>query len=120
MTTDGAPPAIDPAVLETLRQLNEVGQPDVVEEVLGLFTHEAPKRLDAIAAAISGGDARALQRAAHTLKGAAGTIGAAALSTLCRGLEEMGRQQTLDEAAATLAAVRVEFYRVRAEIDQLL
>jgi HPt (histidine-containing phosphotransfer) domain-containing protein len=104
-------PAIDPAVLATLRQLNEDGQPDVVKEVLGLFL---------IDAAVANGDARGLQRAAHTLKGASGTIGALALQRVCRGLEEMARQDALADARSALEEMHREFGRVKDEIDQLL
>src|SRR5262249_50755006 len=40
-------------------------------EVIALFREEAPQRLTALREAIERGDARALQRAAHTLKGEA-------------------------------------------------
>jgi HPt (histidine-containing phosphotransfer) domain-containing protein len=113
-------PAIDPAVLATLRQLNEDGQPDVVKEVLGLFLIDAPARLQAIVAAVANGDARGLQRAAHTLKGASGTIGALALQRVCRGLEEMARQDALADARSALEEMHREFGRVKDEIDQLL
>ena len=113
-------PAIDPAVIDTLRQLNVDGQPDVLEEVFGLFLTDAPARIDAIAAAVDHGDAPGLQRAAHTLKGAAGTIGAIPLQNVCRQLEQMGKQAAFAEAAAGLAALRLEYQRVKAESHQLL
>ena len=120
MTKNPSAPALDPAVLETLRQLNEPGQPDVVREVLGLFRTDAPSRLEAISTAMEAQDAAALQRAAHTLKGAAAAIGATALHGACRALEEAGKQGALDSVAADVATLRHEYERVRDAIDQLL
>jgi HPt (histidine-containing phosphotransfer) domain-containing protein len=114
-------PILDPAVLDTLRQLNQVGEPDVLSEVLGLFIADAPLRLEAISAAVGNGDARALQRAAHTLKGAAGTIGATGLQAACRTLEEVAQQGDL--GGASIEALRHlggEYARVKSAIDVLL
>jgi HPt (histidine-containing phosphotransfer) domain-containing protein len=112
--------ALDPAVLDTLRQLNAEGQPDVLAEVFGVFLADAPARLEAIASAVNSKDAAALQRAAHTLKGAAGTIGAVDLQNACRQLEQMGKQQSFDGAVVALDVLRREYRRVKDEIDQLL
>ena len=117
---DSSPQALDPEVIDRLRQLTEDGQPDVVKEVLGLFLLDAPTRLQAITAAVAARDAAGLQRAAHTLKGAAGTIGATALQAASRELEEMGRAAAFDRAEAGLAAVQRQYLRLKAEIDQLL
>ena len=117
---DDALPALDPAVIEALRQLNEEGHPDVVTEVLGLFLTEAPSRLDAVEAAVRDRDASALRRSAHTLKGASGAIGATALQTACRALEELGKRHALDEAPAAMETMRHEYRRVQDAIDQLL
>ena len=117
---DDVRPALDPAVIETLRQLNEEGHPDVVSEVLGLFLAEAPGRLDAVEAALRDRDASALQRSAHTLKGASGAIGATALQTACRVLEELGKRHALDDAPEAMETVRQEYRRVKDAIDQLL
>lgn len=112
--------ALDPNVLESLRQLNQKGEPDVLSEVLRLFLADTPKRIDAIAEASSRGDATALQRAAHGLKGAAGTIGAVALQAACRALEDLAKGATLGAAVAELDVLRKEYARVKADIEHLL
>ena len=112
--------ALDRDVLATLRQLNEPGEPDVVKEVLALFVADAPRRMEAIVAAVVAHDAAALQRAAHTMKGASGTIGATALQGECRALEEFGKQQNFAAASARLEALEHEYRRVQADIAQLL
>jgi HPt (histidine-containing phosphotransfer) domain-containing protein len=112
--------AIDSRVLDALRALNEEGQPDVVNEVLALFLASAPAQFAAIEAAVETRDAAALQRSAHTLKGASSTIGATALQAVCRRLEEFGKQQQLADADDAMADLRREYDRVREAIGQLL
>lgn len=117
---DDTAPALDPAVLEALRQLTIEGEPDALREVLELFRTEAAARLEAVSAAVAAADAAAVQRAAHAFKGAAGTIGAARLQAACRRLEELGRSGTLTGAAAALEDVRREHAQVADAIAHLL
>jgi two-component system sensor histidine kinase/response regulator len=114
------PPALDAAVLESLRQLNQAGQPDIVREVLTVFLADAPIRVAAIDDAIRAGEGQSLQRAAHALKGASGSIGAVALQTCCRELEEIGKAGALDGAPELGRRIQEEFARVRAEIGEIL
>jgi HPt (histidine-containing phosphotransfer) domain-containing protein len=112
--------ALDPTVLESLRQLTQPGEPDVLADVLGLFLADAPARIEAIATAAMVGDAEALRRSAHTFKGAAGAIGATALQAACRELEETAKRSGLTPGAVNLAPLYREFDRVRAQIVLLL
>ena len=113
-------PAFDPAVLESLRQLNQDGQPDIVREVLTLFAADVTPRVDAIARAAEAGGGEPLRRAAHALKGAAATAGARQLQRLCRELEDMGKSGRVEGFDAALAELRAEQTRVLDEIKQLL
>ena len=60
------------------------------------------------------------QRAAHALKGGAGSIGANALQACCRDLEEIGKAGALDGAPELGRRIHEEFARVRAEIVEIL
>ncbi|MEW6321010.1 MAG: Hpt domain-containing protein [Acidobacteriota bacterium] len=113
-------PALDPAVLDSLRQLNQEGEPDVVTEVLILFRDDVPGRIAQLAAAAAARDETALHRTAHSLKGSAGNVGAHRLHALCRDLEAHAKAGRLDDAAGLVAAVEAEFRRVEAEIPRYL
>jgi HPt (histidine-containing phosphotransfer) domain-containing protein len=113
-------PVLDPAVVESLRRLNQPGEPDVVHEVLTLFIAEAPTRLAAVAAAVEAADTMALQRAAHALKGSAAAIGATALQRICGDLEEMARRGALAGAREGVESMRGAYASLHAEIDHLL
>ena len=56
-------------------------------------------------------------KAAHSLKGSAGTLGARDLAAMCGGLEECARAGRTAEAAPRLADLHKEFDRVRKALD---
>jgi len=114
------PPVLDPAVLESLRQLTPPGEPDVLKEVLQLFLDDVPARVERLRSAWQGGDAVAVQRAAHSLTGSAGNIGATGLLGVCRQLDDVGRAGDLSNAASLVAALDAELARVQSEIKSLI
>ena len=82
------------------------GDEELLKELLAAFLSEYPPLMDQIRDAIAQGDARRLERAAHTLKGAAGTVAASAAFDAAQRLEIMGR--TGDLAGATLVCTELE------------
>lgn len=75
----------------------------MTREVVGLFLADAPARLQAMADAVAAGDAQALAKAAHALKGAAGNVGALALQEAAASLETDAKAGVPPDAAQRLA-----------------
>jgi two-component system sensor histidine kinase/response regulator len=124
MATDGmngdAPTGVDVSSLQALRHLQRPGQPDVVGRIVSRFLEETPQRLSALHAALEQHDPAALERAAHALKGIAGTVGANEMSELAHHLELRGRSGRTEGASAlvqelddSLARARPVFERFR-------
>ncbi|HXG47494.1 MAG TPA: response regulator [Methylomirabilota bacterium] len=85
-------PATDLAVFDATVALNRVeGDVELLKEVAGLFFQDGPTLMQTIRNAIGRGDAKALERAAHTLKGSVGNFGARTAQEMARQLEQMGR-----------------------------
>jgi two-component system sensor histidine kinase/response regulator len=105
--TPGAP--FDSAVA-----LNYVGgDRELLDELLTIFTQDAPTRLEAIRRALAAnGDATELVREAHTLKGSLKVIGAMPAARLAQDLEEMARSGQRDDAGKTAAALEREMDRL--------
>jgi HPt (histidine-containing phosphotransfer) domain-containing protein len=114
------PGALDPEVLDRLRQLSAPGEPDVLAEVLSLFTADVPGRLARLRDALQAADAPAIQRLAHSVKGSAGNIGARALFDISRQLDDAGKAGDLQGAAALVALLEAEYQRVATEIQSML
>ena len=109
-------PALDPAVLDTLRKLTPPGEPDVLTEVLKLFLDEVPLRVERLRNAWAAGNIEEVRRAAHSLKGSAGNIGARRLHAICSKLDDIGKSHELDGVAALVDELAAEFDNVSTEI----
>ena len=113
-------PVLDPLVIESLRQLNVDGEPDVLAEVLQLFLEDVPRRIAKLRAACEAGDAVEVYKAAHSLKGSAGNIGAKPLLAVCRQLDDRGRAGDLTGSEHLVDALDAEFAKVEVAIRGLL
>ena len=110
---------LDPTVIESLRQLTPPGEPDVLTEVLRLFLDDVPPRIDRLRNAWASGNIEEMHRAAHSLKGSAGNIGARRLYEVCRQLDDVTKSGNLTGAAPLIDALGAEFGKVEAEIRRL-
>jgi len=103
-------PTLDPGVLEGLATLQDPDEPDIVKTLIDLFLVEGRERMDTIQQATASGDAQARVRAAHSLKGSAGAIGAFQLQQLCADIEH--GKGNVEEASA-------EFTRAAAALREI-
>ncbi|MGZ8695384.1 MAG: response regulator, partial [Gaiellaceae bacterium] len=108
-----ATPALDPAVLDQLREtLGDATTADIVET----FLAEGPALVATMRRSVEEGDAARLRLAAHTLKSNAATFGGAALAALCQELERIGEAGVVDGAADLISRAEAEHERVRSEL----
>ena len=114
------PDVLDASVIESLRQLTPPGDPDVLTEVLQIFRQESPRRLERLRIAWAAGNIEEMCRAAHSLKGSAGNLGARRLFSVCAQLDDAGRAGDLAKCAPLVDALGTEFTKVELEIGRLL
>lgn len=112
--------ALDPDVIENLRQLTPPGEPDVLAEILNLFLEEVPKKILALQTALSDGDAHEVGRAAHSLKGSSGNIGADSLFDVSRRIDDLAKAGDLAGVGPLIPTLTSEYHLVELEIKQLL
>ena len=111
-------PVLDPAVIDTLRQLTPPGEPDVLAEVLTMFMDEVPPRIERLRNAWAEGNIKEVHRAAHSLKGSAGNVGARRLYEVCKELDS--GDSSAPASAELVDKLGAEYRSVEAEIHQLL
>ncbi len=104
---------LDPAVVDSLRQLTPPGEPDVLSEVLRLFLDEVPRRVERLKAAWQERNAVELQRAAHSLKGSSGNIGARHMYEICKQLDERGKAGDFNGARHLMDSLDEEYAESR-------
>ena len=109
--------AIDRTILASLRELQDVGDPDIIAEVGGLFVEHSPEKIRAILQAVENNDAKGLQVAAHSLKSSSAYVGAMRLSDMSKELEMMGRSNVMDGAKEKAERLSAEYTRVRTALD---
>ena len=99
--------------MATLRELQEEGEPDILEELIGLFLEDAPGQMAALGEAVKAGNARSVERIAHTLKGSSGNMGATRMAAICSELEDIGVSGDFSKAPDLLKRLKVESEHVR-------
>jgi CheY-like chemotaxis protein/HPt (histidine-containing phosphotransfer) domain-containing protein len=104
---------IDWSVLDGLRELQEEGEPDFVQETIDLYLSNAPTLIEDIHQAVAQGQADGLRHAAHTLKGNSNSLGAIQMGALSLELEKIGRSGTVEGADGLIIQLDREFERVR-------
>jgi signal transduction histidine kinase/HPt (histidine-containing phosphotransfer) domain-containing protein/ActR/RegA family two-component response regulator len=105
------------AVLDEQELLARVGgDAGLVNEVLQLFAEDAPSRLLEIEEAFAANDLTRLRRAAHAIKGAAGTIGAQALAMAALAVEQAAASDDEAGTARTAALLRAAYGELMATL----
>jgi two-component system sensor histidine kinase/response regulator len=99
-------PHVEPAFWDKAEALGRIdGDEELLQEMCQIFLESSPKLLRNLQLAVAAGDADAVMRAAHSLKGEAGYLQASGTSNAARKLEEMARNKDLAQAGETLAVL---------------
>jgi two-component system sensor histidine kinase/response regulator len=102
------PDPIDATVFAALVDMTG-GEMDFVDELVDTYLDDGRKQVDLMLAAVAGDDSATLGRAAHSLKSGSLNVGAVALGSLCRALEEGARSGPVPDAAERVAAIATGF-----------
>jgi signal transduction histidine kinase/DNA-binding response OmpR family regulator len=94
---------LDPAVLESLRDLAGDAQSNLLRDLHALFVRDTPARLQELGEAHAADDADSVAFAAHALKGSAANVGATRLTAVCQQIEDTARAGDLDGVDALIA-----------------
>jgi HPt (histidine-containing phosphotransfer) domain-containing protein len=89
---------------------------DLFHTLAELFVEQAPLDMAATQAALDAGDAAALTRAAHRMKGAIMQFSAPRVFEATKELESLGKAGTLDRAATVCAQVDRELQQLLAAL----
>ena len=101
---------LDYKVLDSLRQLQREGRPDIVQQVINLFFNDAEDLLRDLTEGAENKDTELLHQASHALKSVSANVGAIILSSRCGELEVMARAGTVAGAGGMVSAI-IEAYR---------
>jgi HPt (histidine-containing phosphotransfer) domain-containing protein len=108
---------LDRGIIANLRDLQDEDEPDLLEEIAGVFLTGAVSRLEALNEAVREDDAPSVEREAHALKGSSVNMGALLMARICDRLEHAGRSGDLTPAPELLHQLEEEFERVRPALE---
>lgn len=120
MSDSAGPMALDRAVLANLLAVAAGEDVSLLEELVGIFLADSTTYIAALREAADAGDRDRLKKAAHTLGGSSGTIGARGMADVCRQLEVLAGPTAPGGVAALIDRLEQEFGRVRGELETLL
>jgi HPt (histidine-containing phosphotransfer) domain-containing protein len=92
----------DPFDPDVLAGLRELGNANLLAELVELFVDDAQSRIPARRDAFEKDDAEAVERIAHTLKGSCGNMGALRMAEICENLQEVGHSGDLSRASVLI------------------
>ncbi len=107
------------AVWQVLQQHTDEDR-QLSETLIETFLRAYPGELEAIGSAIRSADPKRLEVVAHSLKGAAATLGLEGVAETAQRLETMGSSGRLDGAGVALATLTGELVQLRAQLGALL
>ena len=104
--------------VECLREQFD-GDKELLDEVVAIFAEDCPDRLQEASRAIAAKDSEALRRAAHSLKGAAGTLAAVEVKDLAGRIEELSKTNDFETSAQLISLLEKKVQRLFAALESI-
>ncbi|MGB3092405.1 MAG: Hpt domain-containing protein, partial [Candidatus Zixiibacteriota bacterium] len=96
------------------------GDKEFLTNMLQEFLDSASGQLETLKKAVEREDAELIEREAHSIKGAAGNLGATGIADVSLKLELLGRKANLSGASEVIAKLKTEFKRLEEYVHQSL
>jgi CheY-like chemotaxis protein len=106
------------AAEQAIRELCDALEPDGVIEMAESFLVDVPVMIEALRDTSAKGELKELERAAHSLKGAAGIFNWQALGTRAKAVEDAAAAGDLEGATAQIKEVEEEFKLAHAALER--
>ena len=106
---------------DRVRELQDLAcdDPGLLDELIDLFLTSTPQLIDQMRRATEDEDGPALRRAAHTLKGSSGQIGALRMQDICATIETLASTGSLVGVEPLLSELSLAFTRSVGELRSL-
>lgn len=106
------------AVLDPEELLEHVqGDRELLAEIIRIFRTEIVSLLQTLREAVEKGDASAISRASHTLKGSVGNFGSGPAYQIAKKMDEFARTGETAATGALLPALEAEIERLQVALE---
>lgn len=113
-------PRIDPTVISDLIDLGPETGRELVQELVDLFSREAPARLAVMRESLAAQDRGAIARSAHAIRGSAGNLGAIRVGRLSTEIEQAATHGDLRTISPLLEQLSHELDYVQRSLTERL
>ncbi len=96
------------------------GNEELAMRIIRSFLTDIPDKIDALEHAIETQDIESVERKAHYIKGAAGTVGGNKMQEAAREIEQMASEHETDDLGSRKHNIRNEFSDLRRVLDDYL
>ncbi len=114
------PSVLNQEVIDELLALTQDGDPDLLVDLVTMFLEDAPNKVQSIVRGLESGDLGAVERAAHSLKGSSGNLGAIAVQHLCESIQNASRSGHRDQLPTLVHQLVPDFAAAQGALQQLL
>ena len=104
---------IDSTVLDTLRELQIDGEPDIIKKITDAYLRSSEPLVTNLRQAVIDENFEVVHNSAHSLKSSSANVGALKLSEVCKELEMNCKETKYDNAADLASDIETEFVRVK-------
>jgi CheY-like chemotaxis protein len=116
-----SPEAATPAIFVESTLLDRLmGDRDAARGIAEGFLQDLPKQLESLDGYLARGDAKGIERQAHTIKGAAAAVSGLALADVASNMERAGRKGDLETARGSVDSLKDRFKQLRVAIESTL
>ncbi|HLU39776.1 MAG TPA: Hpt domain-containing protein [Planctomycetota bacterium] len=107
-------------VIDELMALSEDGDPELLVDLIEMYLADSPGKIEAITRGTSAGDWEAVERAAHSLKGSAGNLGAVEVQSLCDRVQNACRSKETTDVPEMVRALQEHARAAETALRELL
>lgn len=111
---------LDMSVVEELLSFSDDGDPELLLDLIQMFLDDGPEKVRAVHEGLQTGDFDKMERAAHSLKGSSGNLGARLLQDACEKIQIATRAKRLDESRDLATELDAKFAEAEVALRQLL
>ncbi len=113
-------PVLDMSVVEELLSFADDGDPELLMDLIQMFLEDGPAKVAAVTSGLAAGDFDQAERAAHSLKGSSGNLGARLLQEVCEELQQSTRQHQLEVSQRLAPQLQAKFAEAEVALRNLL
>lgn len=110
---------LDMSVVDELLSFSDDGDPELLLDLIQIFLDDGPAKVAAVTEGLQVGDFDKMERAAHSLKGSSGNLGARLLQDTCEQMMLATRNHQLEESRQLTAQLAQRFGEAEAALRRL-